>query len=351
MIGGILTISYRIVRRKRGTITVLAGCLLLAAGQARGRQLSAVDFSLRLPAALSRFSPYSDVAGLGGASAGSQYQSSGNPAATDWQPAEPYTVSLSPQYQAILFGRGPTVHVPAEALTLKLPEWGSIQPAAAQIRSVGSTNGAFTLLDGNYGQLQWGYKFADRLAAGLNVNYTSLGTRAGAGGMTFATGDSRTVDVRGGVLGGVADHMLVGLVVDYADSPSTTNFFSPLCACTLQFSDTTRQVLARIGSTYEYAEKSSIYFDYQFGDFRNSTGRLNTNRLFLGIEHQIVSWFFARAGLEYDIGGGMSPTAGIGIYPSQSVSIDIGFQNNMFRELAPEFGSSKTFGISVGVTF
>lgn len=128
VIGGILTIPYRIVRRKRGTITVLAGCLLLAAGQARGRELSAIDFSLRLPAALAEFSTYSDVAALGGASAGSQYQSSVNPAATDWQPAAPYTVGLSPQYQAILFERGPLVNVAFEAATLKLPEGEACNP-------------------------------------------------------------------------------------------------------------------------------------------------------------------------------------------------------------------------------
>ena len=335
----------------RGTIIVLAGCLLLAAGQARGRELSAIDFSLRLPAALSKFSPYSDVAGVGGASAGSQYQSSGNPAATDWQPAEPYGVAISPQYQAIVFGRGPTLHVPAQALTVKLPVGGSIQPAAAEVRSVGSTDGAFTLLDGNYGQLQWGYKFADRLAAGLNVNYTSLGTRAGVGGVTLATGDSQTVDVRGGILGGVADHLLVGFVMDYATSPATTNFFDPTCACSIGVKDTTRQLLARVGTSYEYAEKSSIYLDYQHGNFQNSTGNFAVNRLFSGIEHQIYSWFYARAGIAYDVGGGVSPTAGLGFYPSANTSIDIGFQNNMFRELTPEYGNSKTFGISVAMTF
>jgi len=43
------------------------------------------DFSLRFPAALSRFSSYADVAATGGASAGSKWQSSVNPAATAWQ--------------------------------------------------------------------------------------------------------------------------------------------------------------------------------------------------------------------------------------------------------------------------
>ncbi len=347
-----MTVLYAIVKLSRGAIIVLVGCLLLAAGQARARDLSTVDFSLRLPAALSKFSPYSDVAGVGGASAGSQYQTSINPAATDWQPAQPYTVGISPQYQALVFSRGPTLHVAFESLTLKLPEWGSLQPAAVQLRSDGSTAGPFTLLDGDYGQLQWGYKFTDRLAVGLNVNYTSLGTRAGAGGVTYATGHGETVNVRGGLLGAVADHLLLGLVLDYATTPTTANLLDPTTGeCCVRLTDTTRQVLARVGSSYEYAEKSSIYFDYQYADFWNSTGHFSTHRLFSGIEHQISSWLYARAGVAYDARGGVSPTAGLGLYPSANTSIDIGFQSNMFRELAPEYGSSKQFGISLSVTF
>lgn len=197
---------------------------------ALARDLTAVDFSLRLPAALSKFSPYSDVAGVGGASAGSQYQSSINPAATDWQPATPNTVSASAQYSAILFDRGPTLHIGDEAATLKLPDWGSLQPAAAQVRSVGSTNGVFTLLDGNYGQVQWGDKLTDHLAVGLNVNYTALTTRAGFGGMTLATNDSQTYDVRAGILGSPLDHLFIGAVADYAASPSRTLVADPtLC--------------------------------------------------------------------------------------------------------------------------
>lgn len=343
--------NYRWTFGQSGAPFIVGASLLLPFVPAHAGDLSSVDFSLRLPAALSKFSPYSDVAGVGGASAGSPYQTSLNPAATDWQPARPYTVALSPQYQAIVFGRGPTVHVAAESATLKLPEWGSVQLAAAQVRSVGSTSGAFTLLDGDYGEVQWSYRFADRLAAGLNINYTSLGTRAGAGGMTLTTSDAQTIDVRGGLLGAAASHLLLGLVVDYAASPATTMFTTPVCGCTLQVDDTTRQILVRAGTNYEYATKSSVYFDYQYGNFWNATGDFAVNRLYSGIEQPLYTWLYARTGLEYDIGGGVSPTAGIGVYPSNNVSIDIAFQDNMFRELRPEYGDSKTFGISVAVTF
>jgi len=320
-------------------------------GAAEGRDLSAVDFSLRLPAALSKFSPYSDVAGVGGASAGSQYQSSINPAATDWQLAAPFSIATSAQYSAILFDRGVTVHVADEAATLKTPEWGSFQPAAAQVRSAGSTGGAFTLLDGNYGQVQWGYKFSDRLAVGLNLNYTALTTRAGFSGTTFATNDSETFDIRAGLLGSPTDHLFIGMVADYAASPATTTASDPTCGCLIRFGDTTRQLLGRVGLSYEYAEKSSIYLDYQYGNDWNSTGGFSTNRLFTGVEHQIRPWLYARAGMSYDLRGILSPTAGLGFYPSDNSSIDISFQSNMFPELIPEFGRSKLFGISAAVTF
>ena len=57
------------------------------------------DFSLRFPAALSRFSSYADVAATGGASAGSKWQSSVNPASIAWQSiAGRDHLSLSPQH-------------------------------------------------------------------------------------------------------------------------------------------------------------------------------------------------------------------------------------------------------------
>ena len=324
---------------------------MLATEPAPGKDLAAVAFSLRLPAALSKFSPYNDVGGVGGASAGSQYQSSINPAATDWQPAKPYSVAASAQYLSILFDQGSTLHIADEAATLKLPDWGSAQTAAAQVRNDGSTNGTFTLLDANYGQLQWGYKFTDRLAIGLNGNYTALTTRAGISGMTLGTSDSHTYDISAGVLGSPYDHLFVGLVADYAASPARTIISDPTCTCQIGTNDTTKQLLSRAGLSYEYAEKSSIYVDYQYGNNWNTTGEFSTNRVFSGIEHQIRPWLYARAGVAYDFRGVLSPTAGIGLYPTASTSIDIAFQSNMFPELIPEFRRSKLFGISASIQF
>lgn len=103
--------------------------------------------------------------------------------------------------------------------------------------------------------------------------------------------------------------------------------------------------------SFEYADKSSIYLDYQYGNNWNSTGGFSTNRVLSGIEHQIRSWLYARAGVTYDFRGVVSPTVGVGIYPNDHSSIDIAFQSNMFPELVPEFGRSSTFGISAALTF
>lgn len=336
--------------RSRLPLLVLAACIS-SPGPAQAKDLGTVDFSLRLPAALSKFSPYSDVAGVGGASAGSQYQSSINPAATDWRPAQPYSLAPRVQYLAILFDRGATLHVANEAATFKTPGWGSIQPAAAQVRSTGSTGGAFTLLDANYGQVQWGYRLHDALAIGLNANYTALTTRSGISGTTVATSDSQTYDIRAGVLGSPLEHLFVGFVADYAVSPATTMIADPTCACLIRIDGTTRQLLGRVGASYEYAEKSSIYLDYQYGNNWNSTGALSTNRLYSGIEQQIFGWLYARAGIGYDFRGIVSPTAGIGLYPTANTSLDIAFQSNMFPELIPELGRSMLFGISASITF
>ena len=86
------------------------------------------DFSLRFPAALSRYSSYADVAATGGASAGSKWQSSVNPASTGWQsiPSR-YHFTLSPQYSSIIFREGTILHVIAESVTKDFEEFGTFQ--------------------------------------------------------------------------------------------------------------------------------------------------------------------------------------------------------------------------------
>lgn len=310
-----------------------------------------VDFSLRLPAALARFSPYPDVAGVGGASAGSRYSTSTNPAATDWEGALDHPVSVSPQYSTIRFGTGPTLRIFTAAATIKTESFGSFQPAFTEIRNNGSQTGDFLLLEGRSAQIQWGYKISDSFAIGANLNYTPMDTKGGLDGFLVATGHSVSYGKRVGVLWAPASRLIAGLVIDHSRSPATAESFDPACFCFVTSKDTTTQLLVRPGISYEYAEKSSVYVDYQRGNYRNSTGSISTNRLFAGIEHLVFPWLFARAGFVRDSRGNSSETVGVGVSPSDALSIDIAYQNGMFPELNPELGRSKLFGISASFLF
>lgn len=325
--------------------------MLCGASAALAEDFGNFDFSLRLPAALARFSPYPDVAGVGGASAGSRYSTSTNPAATDWDRALEHPVSLSPQYSAIRFGTGPTLHIVTAAATINTESFGSFQPAVTEIRNNGSQTGDFLLLEGRSAQIQWGYKISDSFAIGANLNYTPMDTKGGLGGFLLATGHGVSYGKRVGVLWAPASRLIAGLVIDHARSPATAESFDPACSCFVTSTDTTTQLLVRPGISYEYAEKSSVYVDYQRGHYRNLTGSLSTNRLFAGMEHLVLPWLFARVGFVRDSRGNSSGTLGVGVSPSDALSIDIAYQNAIFPELNPEFGRSKLFAISASLSF
>ena len=109
---------------------------VLAAGTAVAGEFDDYDFSLRLPAALSRFSSYGDVAGTGGASAASPWSSSANPASAAWLP-NPGTLglSLSPQYSGICFADGTWLHVASESAVVDSRSAGVFQPTLAQVQT------------------------------------------------------------------------------------------------------------------------------------------------------------------------------------------------------------------------
>ena len=136
---------------------------------------------------------------------------------------------------------------------------------------------------------------------------------------------------------------------DYAFSRDRTTMF--LGPPNPRIKDTTQQFIFRPGLSYEYLPDSTIYADYQFGAFLNDTGRLDVHRFMIGVDHCVAKGFFVRAGVALDTHGNASWTTGLGIYPSDRVSIDLAYQDNMFPELGPDFGRSRTLTISVSVSF
>ena len=70
------------------------------------------SFGLRFTAGISRVSRYADVSGMSGASAGSRWASSVNPAGSGWSPATgPSGIGVSAQYSGIFFDEGTAVHL------------------------------------------------------------------------------------------------------------------------------------------------------------------------------------------------------------------------------------------------
>jgi len=74
------------------------------------------------------------------------------------------------------------------------------------------------------------------------------------------------------------------------------------------------------------------------------------HRFMVGVDHNIIKGLFFRTGMTLDIRGNASWACGLGIYPTDWLAIDIGYQNDMFPELETEFGCSRTFTISVSLS-
>jgi hypothetical protein len=316
------------------------------------------DFSLRFPAALSRFSSYADVAATGGASAGSKWQSSVNPASTAWQnlPGS-YHLSLNPQYSQIIFQEGTVLHVTSESVTKEFETFGTFQVSLAQVRSNDRAIRAplpdykFSY-DMNYMQAQWGKRFSDDFALGGNFNYSSSNVINKIDTVKLADSSSASYGFRAGSLYRITKSLLGGIVIDYSQSPSKTTVYDIFGAGTgdVQISDRTTQFTLRAGPSYEYRKDSTVTLDYQYGSFKNDMGTMEVHRIFAGIDHRIIDALFIRGGFALDNEGNKSWTGGLGIYPFKQLSIDVGYQYNMFPEIQPEFGRSQLLTISLGVS-
>jgi opacity protein-like surface antigen len=350
-----LTAQYR-----RGLIKVITLFISLASlgSHAYADGFDDKDFSLRFPAALSRFSSYADVAATGGASAGSKWQTSVNPASIAWQRLTGrYHLSLNPQYAAIMFQEGTVLHVISESVTKEFEKFGTLQVSLAQVRSneraiqapVPDYKFAY---DMNYAQAQWGKRFTDDFALGGNFNYSSSEVTNKIGTDKYLGSSSDSYGLRIGSLYRIAEKLLGGVVVDYSWSPSKTTTYDifGLGIGDVRVDDKTKQFTLRTGPSYEYRKDSTVTLDYQYGSFKNDAGKMEVHRIFAGIDHRIIDALFIRGGFALDNEGNKSWTGGLGIYPFKQLSIDVGYQYNMFPEIQPEFGRSHLMTISIGVS-
>ena len=330
----------------------LSGC----GGAALAAGYNGEDFSLRLPAALTQFSPYGDVAGVGGASVGSPYSSSVNPAAAGWSKMTgAWHASFSPQYSALIFDNGSRMNVFAETLQWDGQEAGVFQLTAAQERSnhAPTREGLNFGFDLNNAQLVWGRKFGENFALGAGFNYNGSDTTYDVGSASLSKTTSHAYGGRVGSLFRVTERCLAGLVVDYSQGPAQTTvhdvFGSGLGD--LYLTDKGSQALVRAGISYEYVKDSRVYFDYHYGTFWNGTGSLTVNRFLLGVEQALCKAVFLRGGTAVDTCGNVAFTGGVGLYPTEWLSLDLAYQYNMFPELIPDFGRANTVTASLTVQF
>jgi opacity protein-like surface antigen len=263
-----------------------------------------------------------------------------------------------------MFNEGTNLHVMSESVTKQFEKFGTLQVSLAQVRS--NENAQITppdlawiapleykfAYDMNYGQVQWGKHVTEDFALGLNFNYSASEVTNKIGTDKIADSSSDSYGVRAGALYRLAKNLLGGIVVDYSRSPSTTTTYDifGLGTGNVIAEDTTKQFMVRVGPSYEYMKDSTVNLDYQYGSFRNDTyGTMEVHRMFAGIDHRIMDALFIRGGFAVDNEGNKSWTAGLGIYPLKQLSIDIGYQYNMFPEIESEFGRSKLVTISISV--
>ncbi|MBI1370621.1 MAG: hypothetical protein GC162_18440 [Planctomycetes bacterium] len=340
-----------------GLVVILAG---LVARPASADDFDKIGFGLRLSSALSRFSSYADVASVGGASAGSQWSSSVNPASTDWKPiGDNKTVSFSPQFAAIAFDEGSNLYVTAQSLTIDLGDFGSIQPALAQAFS--NETALRNKLDFDYdlylGQIQWGKKLDDQWAVGFAFAASQSDLSEDFATFDFIDAHSDAYNFRAGVLHAPADHWLVGLTLDGGWTRTLTDTRNFLFGgANTSAHDTTWQFTTKAGVSYEYADDpqtndSAIYFDYHYSRFWDSTGHLTEHSFHGGVDHEFMKGLWGRLGGAVDARGNLSATTGIGIYPNDWLTIDIAYQWGFFPELSPEFGGSNAVVVSVSIAF
>ncbi len=334
-----------------GTHTVLTAwaAALAFAGGALAGDFADEPFALRLPAALSRYSGYGDVAGTGGASAGSPWVSSVNPAAVAW--AGPAHLSASPQLSAITFDQGTRLTVGVVSLAFGNDGTGWFLPTVGRVWSnaASTAQGLDFEFDLRQVQLQWGKRVTENLAAGVTGNMTRSETRFTSTGGPVASSDDTGANLRIGGLYRIGPRWIAGLVIDYGRTWSDTALNTPLGA--YQSHDVTHQVLVRPGFSLEYVEKSYLYVDYQYGRFDNDEATLVVHRLLAGAEHRVLGWVYARLGGTWDNRRNLAGTLGIGLYPRPSLSLDLAYQHDFFAELEPELGPARAWTLSLSWSF
>lgn len=327
--------------------------VLLAAGPAwAGSDYSDKDFSVRLPAAFVRFT---EVTVLGGQTVANRTSSAINPASAGWLSLpDKLGLTVSPSYSQIRLGEGTNISVVSEAVTWDSRSWGTFQPIMNQICSNRATTRQGLTFDYNVetNLLQWGKRFGD-LGVGASVSFSRAEVVNKLGPLRVSESHAENYRFRVGGLYEFAKKWLAGAVFEYGFSPFRATGLAPTPFGLMPFKvkDTQEQYIFRPGISYEYAPLSTVYVDYEYGNYYTTFDRLNSHRFSGGVDHRLLEWLFVRGGASFDARGNIGWSGGLTIFPARWCSLDLGYIYDNFPELRPEFGRSHTVQATFTVRF
>lgn len=315
-----------------------------------------VSFSLRFPAALSRFAGAASISGYAGASAGSRWSSSMNPAVLDWEKAQtPFEASASGHFNRLDFENGMDLNAAVISGTIDTHKAGVLSPTFAQVSSnrVPNRQGIDYEVSMDLEQLSWGKQVSETFAVGLGLSYSESEVTLRTMDLPLMESTSESYGLRLGAAYAYNKDLLLGLAVDYSSAPSKTMTFVPFTFSgndELQ-KDTATQYLVRPGLSYTYWKDSAFYADYQFGFFHDDTGSHREHRLYAGIDQELIPGLYGRIGSVVDATGAVGYSTGLGLYPCKYFSMSIAYQRNMMPEIEREFGRCQIYVLSVSVSF
>jgi len=312
------------------------------------------DFSVRLPPAFLRFT---EVATMGGETVANRMSSAINPASTSWLPLPgEMGVVLAPYYSPVLFDNGTHMHVIGESATVSAGWFGVIQPTISQIRT--NKREMRNGLDFDYSvdsfQLQWG-KRIENCAVGAMFNYANAEVMQSTAAGFKAHGLSDSYRWRFGGLWEPCENWLLGAIFEYGFQPYRSKtrvpMPDPLPVMILRDRGVQHQVVFRPGVSYEYAEMSSVFVDYQLGHFRNPDARHTNHHVTMGVDHRLLEFLFVRGHVGFDVRGNVTWGGGLSFFPASWCSLDLGYKYDALPELQPEFGRSHTIQLAFNVRF
>jgi hypothetical protein len=334
-----------------GVLGILGAGSMVTAGE-----LSGEDFSVRFPAALSRFANYGDVAGLGGASVASPWTSSANPAALSWTPVSgEWGTYNALQFHRIEFKSGSRFDIGAGAIVWQSPQAGTFSLGVAKAESneaVLSTGFGF-VFDTILVDLSWGLRLSELTAIGVGFRWTDASVDNRFAGTLVARAESPGYVLRAGVLHQLRPRLLVAAMAEVGRSEDTTDLLDMTLPVPtfIHFEDPLDQWALRAGFHWNYERESALYSELTYASFENGLDSLAVFRASTGVEQQLVDGVFLRAGCLYDLKWETASwTLGLGLYPSDRLSIDFAWQHNFYPEIENEFGKAETYAVSVSIS-